>query len=221
MNSIAQLIDYAAGNHTEILNLIQEHILLVGLSSVIALLLGLPIGIGLTFNKALADTFLQLANIIMTIPSIALFGLMMPLLSVINQGIGFTPALIALVLYSQMPIMRNTYTAISSISPSVNDAAKGMGMNKWEQLRYVQIPIAWPIILAGVRTAVVMNIGIGAIAAFVGAGGLGVLINQGIARTHTEMILTGAISIGILALLADGMLSLLQKKSTSKHMRVK
>lgn len=154
----------------------------------------------------------------MTIPSIALFGIMIPILSTIGQGIGFLPAFIALVLYSQLPIIRNTYTGINNIDPNIRDAAKGIGMSTFQRLVRVEIPIAMPLIMAGVRTATVLNIGIGAIAAFIGAGGLGVLINQGISRTNTTMILVGAIAVSILALLADFLLKFIQNKLSPKSM---
>jgi osmoprotectant transport system permease protein len=221
MERITKLWQYIVDNSDQIMILTWEHFQLVGLSLFIAIAIGVPIGIFLTTNEELAESVLQVANIIMTIPSIALFGLMMPLLSIINQGIGFLPAIIALVLYSQLPIIRNTYVAIKNIDPYIRDAAIGIGMNKWERLRMVEIPNALPIMLAGVRTSVVLNIGIGAISAFVGAGGLGVLINQGIARTHPEMILTGALFISILALIADSFLGLLQRRLTPMNLRNK
>src|SRR5690625_3348017 len=148
----------------------------------------------------------------MTIPSIALFGIMIPILSTIGQGIGFLPAFIALVLYSQLPIIRNTYTGINNIDPNIRDAANGIGMSTFHRLIKVEIPIAMPLIMAGIRTATVLNIGIGAIAAFIGAGGLGVLINQGISRTNTTMIIVGAITVSILAIIADLLLKFIQNK---------
>lgn len=210
------LLNYMLENQTSIWTYSVEHLQLVGLAVFIAIAIGLPLGIYLTTNEELAETVLQVANIIMTIPSIALFGIMIPILSVINQGIGFVPAVIALILYSQLPIIRNTYVAINNVDPNIRDAAMGLGMNTMQRLLRVEIPNALPIIMAGVRQAVVMNIGIGAIAAFIGAGGLGVLINQGISRSNTTMVLAGAIAISLLAIVTDGLLGLLQKRMTPK-----
>lgn len=196
-----------------------EHIQLVGISIVVAILIGVPLGIYLTANEHLADLVLQITSIIMTIPSIALFGIMIPILSIIGSGIGFLPAFIALVLYSQLPIIRNTYTGINNVDPNIRDAARGLGMSTFQRLIRVEIPIALPLIMAGVRTATVLNIGIGAIAAFIGAGGLGVLINQGIGRTNTTMIIVGAVAVSILALLADLLLKFLQNRLTPKGMK--
>lgn len=150
----------------------------------------------------------------MTIPSIALFGIMIPILSTIGQGIGFLPAFIALVLYSQLPIIRNTYAGINNLDPNIRDAANGIGMSTWQRLLKVEIPNAMPLIMAGIRTATVLNIGIGAIAAFIGAGGLGVLINQGISRTNSTMVIVGAISVSILAIVVDTILKMIQNKLT-------
>ncbi|GAB3792266.1 ABC transporter permease [Virgibacillus kimchii] len=192
-----------------------EHLELVSLAIVIAIFIGVPLGIYLTTNKYLAETVLQVASIILTIPSIALFGIMIPILSIINQGIGFLPALIALVLYSQLPIIRNTYTAIQNVDPNIRDAAKGIGMTTFQRLVRVEIPNGMPLIMAGIRTATVLNIGIGAIAAFIGSGGLGVLINSGISRGNSNMVLAGAVFVSLLALIADFILKFIQKKVTS------
>nr|WP_096441018.1 ABC transporter permease [Alteribacter populi] len=199
-----------------ILELSVQHIQLVGLAVIIAILIGVPIGIYLTTNDDLAEAVLQVAAIIMTIPSIALFGIMIPILSIIGHGIGFLPALIALILYSQLPIIRNTYVAINNVDPNMRDAAKGIGMTPWQRLRKVEIPIAMPVIMAGVRMAVVLSIGIGAIAAFIGAGGLGVLIDQGISRTNRDMVLVGAVAVSVLSIIIDTLLGLLQRWLTPK-----
>ncbi|PYZ99242.1 choline ABC transporter permease [Alteribacter lacisalsi] len=193
-----------------------QHIQLVGLAVIIAILIGVPVGIYLTTNEEVAEAVLQVAAIIMTIPSIALFGIMIPILSVIGQGIGFLPALIALILYSQLPIIRNTYVAINNVDPNMRDAAKGIGMTTWQRLKKVELPIAVPVIMAGVRTAIVLSIGIGAIAAFIGAGGLGVIIDQGISRTNRDMMLVGAISVSVLAIVVDTVLGLVQRWLTPK-----
>ena len=162
-----------------------EHVSIVGVAVTIAIVTGVPIGILITQNKAAADSVLYVAAIIMTIPSIALFGVLIPVLSLIGQGIGYLPAVIALMLYSQLPIIRNTYTAISNIDPALREAARGMGMSPLERLRRVEIPLALPVIIAGVRIAVVLNIAITAIATYIGAGGLGTFISRGISQTDS------------------------------------
>ncbi|WP_211653415.1 ABC transporter permease [Planococcus alpniumensis] len=203
-------------NAPRILELTIDHAVLVSLAIVVALLIGIPLGIYLTTNQYLADTVLQIASITLTIPSIALFGVMIPIFSLINQGIGFVPAFVALVLYSQLPIIRNTYTGIKNVNPEMRDAAIGMGMKTHQRLLRVEIPNALPVIMAGVRTAVVMNIGIAVIAAYIGAGGLGVLITQGISRNDNYLIISGSIAVAILAIIADSILLLIQKRFTKK-----
>lgn len=214
-----ELLTYFYENYSQILSYTTEHVELVGIAIIIAILIGVPVGIYLTTNEELAETVLQITSIIMTVPSIALFGIMIPILSVIGQGIGFLPALIALVLYSQLPIIRNTYTAINNVDPDIRDAAKGIGMTTIQRLVKVEIPNSMSLIMAGIRTATVLNIGIGAIAAFIGSGGLGVLINQGISRSNSTMVLAGAIAVSILAILADQILKLVQKKFTPKGIK--
>ncbi len=197
-----------------------EHIWLVGMSLIIAMCTGVPIGIIITKNKELANKVIGGANVIMTIPSIALFGLMLPILAIVGHGLGKVPAIIALVLYSLLPIIRNTYIAIKNVDPAIVDAGRGMGMTKWQLLREVEIPLAIPVILAGLKTAAVMNIGIAAIAAYIGAGGLGVFIQQGIARSHEAMILTGALAVSLLAIIVDLTMSLLEKLVTPRGLKL-
>lgn len=205
-------------NAPRILELTLDHAILVTLAIIVALLIGVPLGIYLTTNEYLAGTVLQVASVTLTIPSIALFGVMIPIFSIINQGIGFLPAFVALVLYSQLPIIRNTYTAIKNVNPEMRDAAIGMGMKTSQRLLRVEIPNALPVIMAGVRTAVVLNIGIGVIAAYIGAGGLGVLITQGISRGDNYLIISGSLAVALLAIIADALLLFIQKRFTAKGM---
>ncbi|RKQ27933.1 ABC transporter permease [Oceanobacillus halophilus] len=211
--------NYFSNNYSQILEYTVEHVQLVGLAIIISILIGVPLGIYLTTNEDLAGTVLQISSIMMTIPSIALFGIMIPILSTIGQGIGFLPALIALVLYSQLPIIRNTYTGINNVDPNIRDAAKGLGMTTMQRLLKVEIPNAMPLIMAGIRTATVLNIGIGAIAAYIGAGGLGSLINQGISRSNNTMVLVGAVVVSILAILVDYLLKYIEKRFTPKGIK--
>jgi osmoprotectant transport system permease protein len=185
----------------------------------IAASIGIPLGILITRNEAAAKGVINVANVLMTIPSIALFGMMLPVLSIFNLGLGKVPAVIALVLYSQLPIIKNTYVAINSVPAAVVDAGKGMGMSKWQLMKEVQLPIAMPLIISGLRTAAVMNIGIAAIAAYIGAGGLGVFIQQGIDRIHQEMIIAGAVLVSALAVGVDAGMALLERYLTPKGMK--
>ena len=191
-----------------------EHISIVAVAVGLAVLTGVPIGIAITQSRSAANAVLYVASIIVTIPSIALFGLMIPVLSLIGHGIGWLPAVIAILLYSQLPIVRNTYTAITNVDPALREAARGMGMTAMQRLWRVEIPIAVPVIMAGVRTAVVMNIGVAAIAAYIGAGGLGVLISRGISQTDPRQLIAGALAVSLLAIIADWLLLQLQKRLT-------
>ncbi|WP_085522482.1 ABC transporter permease [Tuberibacillus sp. Marseille-P3662] len=213
------LWEFFVSYQEKLITLTGEHIQLVGLAIIIAIIIGVPTGIYLTVNEKLAETVLQIASIMMTIPSLALFGIMMPLLSIINKGIGFVPGVIALILYSQLPIIRNTYVAIKNVDPQIRDSANGIGMTAWQRLIKIEIPNAMPLIMGGIRTAVVLCIGIGAIASFIGAGGLGVIINQGIARTNETMVIAGSIAVSILAIIADVLLALLQRWLTPKGLQ--
>ncbi|PFG62243.1 osmoprotectant transport system permease protein [Thioclava sp. ES.031] len=209
-----EIIQFIANNWSSILGMALQHIAIVGTAVGLAILTGVPLGIAITQNRRAADIVLYIASIIVTIPSIALFGLMIPILSHIGQGIGWLPAVIAILLYSQLPIVRNTYTAITNVDPALREAARGMGMTAAQRLWQVEIPIAVPVIMAGVRTAVVMNIGVAAIAAYIGAGGLGVLISRGISQTDPRQLITGALAVSLLAILADWALLQLQKRLT-------
>ncbi|HLI14310.1 MAG TPA: ABC transporter permease [Alphaproteobacteria bacterium] len=211
---------FIEGNLGVIIQLTLQHISIVGVAVGFAILTGVPIGIAITQSRRAADAVLYVASIIMTIPSIALFGVMIPVLSLIGQGIGYLPAVIAVLLYSQLPIIRNTYTAITNVDPALREAARGMGMTPLQRLRRVEIPLAVPVIMAGVRTAVVINIGVTAIAAYIGAGGLGVLISRGISQTDVRQLVTGAIAVSLLAIVADYLLLWAQNGLTPRGVKV-
>src|SRR5215203_7411177 len=214
-----ETVRFIAANLPLIGGMTLEHISIVGVAVTIAIVTGVPIGILITQSKAAADRVLYVAAIIMTIPSIALFGLLIPILSLIGQGIGYLPALIALVLYSQLPIIRNTYTAIMNVDPALREAARGMGMTTLQRLRAVELPIALPVIVNGVRNGVVLNIAIAAIATYIGAGGLGTFISRGISQTDIRQLITGALAVSLLAIAADLALLGLQRALTSSGMR--
>jgi osmoprotectant transport system permease protein len=213
-----ELIHFAIANIESLVSRTIEHIALVGVAVGIATLTGVPIGIAITKNERLAKHVLYVASIIVTIPSIALFGLMIPILSIIGHGIGYVPAVIAVLLYSQLPIIRNTYTAINNVNPALREAARGIGMNPNQRLRMVEIPLAVPIIMAGVRTAVVLNIGVMAIAAYIGAGGLGTFISRGISQSDPRQLIVGAVAVSLLAIIADYVLLYIQRRLTPKGM---
>lgn len=215
-----EIIDFVVTHWSDILLKTAEHVQLVGLAVGITLLTGIPFGIYITQKETLANLVLAVAGMIMTIPSIALFGIMIPIMSIINQGIGFWPAFIALVLYSQLPIIRNTYIAIKNVDTNIRDAAVGMGMTTWERLSKVEIPLAMPVIMAGIRLAVVMTIGIAAIAAYIGAGGLGTYIARGISTSYPTMIQVGALAVSILAIMADFILGRIQKRISPKQLKL-
>ncbi|AGY80983.1 MULTISPECIES: ABC transporter permease/substrate-binding protein [Carnobacterium] len=195
----------------ELLTALIEHMQLSFISLFIAVIIAIPLAIYLTRHKKLAAVMIQITSIFQTIPSLALLGLMIPLV-----GIGSVPAVIALVIYALLPILRNAYTGLNEIDPSLNEAADAMGMSRWRKLIKVQIPIAMPIIMAGIRNAMVLIIGTGTIAALIGAGGLGSLILLGIDRGNNHLILLGAIPAALLAILFDYLLSLFEKISFKK-----
>ncbi|EKF00891.1 ABC transporter permease [Calothrix sp. FACHB-156] len=191
------LIKYAP----EILQHTLEHLFMVGIAIGIAILIGIPLGILITRQTQLRQPILGIANILQTIPSLALFGLLIPV--PVIGGIGVVPAIVALTLYSLLPIIRNTYTGIIGVDPAIREAGRGMGMTDKELLLQVEIPLAMGVILAGVRVATVIAIGIATIAAAIGAGGLGVFIFRGIAVVNNQLILAGAVPAALIALIAD------------------
>jgi osmoprotectant transport system permease protein len=215
-----ETLAFMRDNTGTILFLTGQHVSIVGVAVGLAILTGVPIGIAITQSKQAADIVLYVAAIIMTIPSIALFGMLIPLLSLIGRGIGYLPAVIAVLLYSQLPIIRNTYTAINNVDPALREAARGMGMKPLERLRRVELPLAVPVIMAGVRVAVVINIGITAIATYIGAGGLGTLISRGISQTDPRQLVAGALCVSLLAIIADYGLLFTQRRLTPAGLRV-
>lgn len=215
-----EVLSFAVQNFSFIWEKTVEHVSIVAVAVSLAILTGVPIGIAITQSQRTANIVLYVAAIIITIPSIALFGMMIPILSLIGQGIGYVPAVLAVFLYSQLPIIRNTYTAITNVEPALREAARGMGMTAMQRLREVEIPLAVPVIMSGVRIAVVMNIGVTAIAAYIGAGGLGVLISRGISQTDERQLIVGAVAVSLLAIAADFFLLGVQRLLTPRGLRV-
>jgi osmoprotectant transport system permease protein len=187
-----------------------EHLLLVAASTGIAVALGVPLGLFLTRRPSLASPVIGFANVMQTIPSLALFGFLIPIPWI--GGIGNRTAVVALVLYAMLPILRNTYAGILSVDPAVVEAGRGMGMTDLERLRLIEVPLALPTILAGVRIATVVSVGLATIAAAVGAGGLGNYIFRGLSMVDSRLILAGAIPAAALAVAADALLGGLERR---------
>lgn len=197
-------------NWSELLLLVRQHVLLVFVAILIAVIIGVPTGILLTRRRALRGPVLGLANVMQTIPSLALFGFLIPLPFI--GGIGTRTALVALVLYSLLPIIRNTVTGILGVDPNVREAAVAMGMTNGQVLRQVELPLAMGVIVTGIRVATVIAVGVTTIAAAVGAGGLGVYIFRGLRQYDNNLLLAGAVSAALLALAADFFLGLLERQ---------
>ena len=194
----------------EVAQLTLEHLVLVGLSILIAAGIGLPLGVLMTRKPGLSGPILTLANAVQTIPSLALFGFLIPLPFI--GGIGARTAIVALVLYSLLPIIRNTFTGISGVDPAIREAGRGMGMTDLQLLWSVEIPLALSVIFAGLRVATVLCVGVATIAAAVGAGGLGMFIFRGVSMVDSRLILAGAIPAAALALIADFGLGAIEKR---------
>ncbi len=197
-------------HRAEILGATLEHLTLVLIAMAVAILIGVPIGMLAVQRRTLRGTALGLANIFQTIPSLALFGFLIPIPFI--GGIGKRTAIVALVLYALLPILRNTYVGLTGIDPAVLEAAEAMGMTSAQILFRVRLPLALAVILAGVRTATIITIGVATIAAAIGAGGLGTFIFRGVALVSDSLILAGAIPAALLALGADFLLGRLERR---------
>lgn len=212
------LIEYLSRNRVEFLTLTLEHLVLVSISTGIAILIGVPLGILLTRRPRLSPPVLGLANIFQTIPSLALFGLLIPMPFI--GGIGARTAIVALVLYALLPIIRNTYAGIQGVDPAVREAGRGLGMTDRQLLFMVEMPLSFGVILAGIRVATVIGVGVATIAAAIGAGGLGVFIFRGVAMVDNTLILAGALPAALIALAADFALGRLERRFAPAPARV-
>ncbi len=206
------VFSYLWNQRQTILGLTLRHLLLVGVSLTAAIAVALPLGLVLERSRRVAESVIRGVGVLQTLPSIALLAFMIPLL-----GIGVVPALVALFLYSLYPILRNTFTGVRDAAPEAVNAAWALGMTPRQVLRYVRLPLAAPVIMAGIRTAAVINVGTATLAAFIGAGGLGDPIAAGLALSDTRMILSGALPAAVLALLVDGGLSLGERVVTPRR----
>lgn len=204
------LLHFLAQSQEQVLKLTLEHLWLVGISTALAVVIGIPLGIGIAHWPAWNRPVLGTANIIQTIPSLALFGFLLPV-----PWLGARAdrlAILALTLYALLPVIRNTYTGIRGVDPAVVEAGRGMGLTESQLLFRVELPLAVSVILSGIRVAVVVSVGLATIAAAIGAGGLGEFIFRGLAMVNNQLILAGAIPAAVLALLADFGLGWLEKR---------
>jgi osmoprotectant transport system permease protein len=204
------VIHFMLQNHTQLLDLSLEHLWLVGVSTALAVLIGVPLGIVIAHRPSFNKPVLAGANIIQTIPSLALFGFLLPVpwLGARSDRL----AILALTLYALLPIIRNTYTGIRGVDPAVVEAARGMGLTESQLLFQVELPLSVSVILSGIRVAVVISVGLATIAAAIGAGGLGEFIFRGLAMVDDRVILAGAIPAAILALTADVAVGMLERR---------
>jgi len=205
------LIEYVSNHWMDILERTGEHVGLAFTAVGLACIVGIPLGVLIINNKRVANGVISVANVIQTIPSLAMFAFVIPIL-----GIGSKNAIFALFLYALLPIIKNTYIGIMNVDPSIINAARGMGMSRGQILYKVQLPLAIAVIMGGVRIAAVTGIGVATIATLIGAGGLGTLIYQGIGMVNIPMMIAGAIPAALLALLTDFVLGLFEKMLTSK-----
>jgi len=201
---------FFAEHRAEILGATLDHLTLVVIAMAIAILIGVPLGMFIVQRRALRAAALGLANIFQTVPSLALFGFLIPIPFI--GGIGKRTAIVALVLYALLPILRNTYVGLTGIDPAVLEASEAMGMTSTQILFRVRLPLALAVILAGIRTSTIITIGVATIAAAIGAGGLGTFIFRGVALVSDSLILAGAIPAALLALVADFLLGMLERR---------
>jgi osmoprotectant transport system permease protein len=199
----------------QIARLTFEHMWLTASAMLFACAIGLPLGVLLTRRQALARPVIGVANVLQTIPSLAMFGLLLPVPFLGERAARL--AIVALTAYALLPILRNTYAGIGSVDPAVIDVANALGMTGWQRLRKVELPMAASVILAGMRTATVTCVGVATIAAAIGAGGLGELIFRGVASVDNGLVLAGAVPAALLALCADGLLGLFEKRLVVKR----
>jgi len=201
---------------SQILRKAAEHLKLTFIALGFAIIVAVPLGVFIYFYSSVSKPVLYFSSLLQTIPSIALLAIMIPIF-----GIGVFPAIVALFLYSLLPILRNTTIALFSVDPLLKEVGSGIGLTTWQKLRYVELPLSMPTIIAGIRTAAVINIGTATLAAFIGAGGLGEFIVTGLALNNTKLILMGAIPAALLAIIVELVFELIEKAFVPKHLRRK
>jgi len=214
MDAIMEYIMFMIDRSDQIFMLTWQHIYLTALAVVIAIAIGVPAGILITRVNKLSSVVIGIANAIQAVPSLALLGFLIPFL-----GIGTVPSIVMVFLYSLLPIIKNTYTGLSNVDSAMIEAGRGMGMTDGQLMRMVQLPLALPVIMAGVRISAVTGVGLTTLAALIGAGGLGQFVYRGISMVNNQMIMAGAIPAMILALLVDFALGLVEKAVTPKGLK--
>ncbi|MBC6308010.1 ABC transporter permease [Listeria sp. FSL L7-1582] len=208
MDTFSQLIDYYQNNATYVMEAFWRHFLMSAYGVIFAAIVAIPLGIYIARKKKLAGWVIQTANVIQTIPALALLAMLM-----LVMGLGTNTVVLSLFLYSILPILKNTYTGIQNVDGALLESGKAMGMTKWQVLRMIEIPLALSVIMAGIRNALVIAIGVAAIGTFVGAGGLGDIIVRGTNATNgTAIILAGAIPTALMAVMADVLLGWVERK---------
>lgn len=211
---MSELLGYMARNGDQIAQRTLEHLSLVGWAVGLAILVGVPIGVVMTRYARLQGPMMGLTNLVQTIPALAFFGFLIPV-----TGIGWTTSVIVLFFYSMLPVVKNTYTGIKGVDPSLVEAGRGMGLTDLKLLTIVELPLALPVIIVGVRVATVIAIGTATIAALVGGGGLGAIILRGLSQANDTVVLAGAVPAALLAILADVGLGWVERLLTPRGMR--
>ncbi len=213
-----KVLHYIQANSKTIIEYTQNHFILVTLAILISLVVWVPVGLLLTKSEKWARFVIGLANTLFCVPSLALFAIMVTIPAL---GLGRRSALLALVLYAMMPLVRNVYQGAVGVDKNVIEAARGMGMTSGQIMREIQLPLAMPVIFAGFRITVVMTTGIAAIGAYIGERNLGRLISEGLVRSNTEMVIAGAVLISLIAILFDTILGVFEKKVVPRGLRVR
>jgi len=197
-----------------------RHIKIILFSLPFSVMLSVPLGFYISSRPKIAKIVIYLASILMTVPSLALFGIMVVVLAPLKLGLGITPAILAITLYSLLPITRNTYTALNQVSPRMIEAATGIGMSPLQILWQIKIPLSVPVIMAGVRNAMVLGVSVATFASLVGAGGLGYFIFSGISRTNLKMVTIGALIVSVLGIALNYFLLILEDAFTPKGLKI-
>jgi osmoprotectant transport system permease protein len=216
MSIFSQYISFMLERQDQILELTTQHLYLTFIAVFFAVLVAVPLGITITRFEKAAGIVVGIANAVQALPSLALLGFLIPIL-----GIGSKPSIVMIFLYSLLPIIKNTYTGLTNVDRAILEAGKGMGMTNWQLMKMVQLPLALPVIMAGIRISAVTAVGLTTIAALVGAGGLGQLIYRGISMVNNRMIIAGAVPAMVLTLVIDFLLNILEKLVTPKGIRRK
>jgi osmoprotectant transport system permease protein len=215
-NIVSTFLTTVTSRSDDIMQGLIEHLILSFVAIFFAILISLPLGIYISRKKTSAEFYIGITAVFQTIPSLALFGFLVPLL-----GTGSATAIIALTVYALLPILRNTYTGITGVDQAIIEAGRGMGMTKRQLLYKVELPLSLPFIMAGIRTATVLTVGVATLATFVGAGGLGDIIYRGLSSWNNYLVLAGALPAALLALFFDYLLKILEKAATPKGLKAR